>query len=376
MSSNLDSLELTFFFQAEQLWNISNQLMVARISDVNEREYMPFIADFLRHAHDFALLSDEEADALLTKGFLARERFNNDVYASKYINFSSKDSRSTDLCSEFSVQCLLSSVANVIDYVSREDTVELCEEHSKLLESAHKCFVVAMSELTTLEMENSRAGKATIFLSLNLLVAMREDISCATVLKEGGLLSKMKDNVLSDAKGSAGSMPPLEHMYILANRAQLFGMQITAQLLFSFCCDQMISTGKTSLVHGNNTIGLIQRIIISLASTVDEVVTTFESVDQMMKRRTESSEHLSVTYSTEDVDYFIVEAHNRACSLTFMGDRSNAEKLLTVALNLLPHGSREVESYGSEIRRTYRGVIGRRESSSCPQNEFVSLWEG
>ena len=250
-----------------------------------------------------------------------------------------------------------------------------------------------MAELRTLEMgRNGRAERATIWLSLNLLVSMRNDESCFAALSDGGLLNKLKIDMLattSDDSSSRQSTPeqrgtdelsPLDHLYLLANRAQTFGMQSTAKQLFILCADEMARNQKTSIMNENNTIGFIQRNIINLASEVVEVVTTFDSIDRVMKLQNKPDHNDSMTYSLEDIDYFVVEAHNRACSLTFVGDALNAEKLLTVALNLLPHSSKEVESYGSEIRRTYRGVIGRRGvgggALASSAGDLVTLFEG
>jgi len=97
---------------------------------------------------------------------------------------------------------------------------------------------------------------------------------------------------------------------------------------------------KTSIMNENNTIGFIQRNIINIASEVEEVVIAFDSIDRVMKLQNKFGHNASMTYySLEDIDYFVGEAHNRACSLTFVGDALNAEKLLTVALNLLRHST-------------------------------------
>ena len=138
-----------------------------------------------------------------------------------------------------------------------------------------------------------------------------------------------------------------------------------------------------AIIDRTNTIGIVQRKIIHLASTVNEVVNTFDSVDYAMKLHAKKKDLAagdSITYATNDIDYFVVEAHNRAVSLIFVGDITNAEKLLTVSLNLLPFGSKEVECYGTEIRRTYRGVIGRRGMGcgalTLSAGNFTTFFEG
>jgi len=103
---------------AEQLWNIANQMMTTEVAPDEKKNTTYFIAGYLKDAHDFALLSEEEAGTMLTKGHLARERFHGEAYASSYIDFSSDKLNATDLCSEFSAQGLLSSVANAVDGIS------------------------------------------------------------------------------------------------------------------------------------------------------------------------------------------------------------------------------------------------------------------
>jgi len=97
-------------------------MMTTGVAPDEKKNTTCFIAGYLKDAHDFALLSQEEAGTMLTKGHLARERFHGEAYASSYIDFSSDklNATRTDLCSEFSDQCLLSSVANAVDGISIE----------------------------------------------------------------------------------------------------------------------------------------------------------------------------------------------------------------------------------------------------------------
>ena len=336
---------------AEQLWNISNQIMTS-VVPLNKKRYIAeLVADYLRDAHDFALLSEEEENMFLTRGHLGRESFG--VHTSGCISFFSKEMGS-DLCSEFSAQCLLSSVANVIDANNCETS-----ESVQTLEIS-KCLVAAMAELRTLEMmENAEVEAATAWLSLNVLIAMQDDESCSIALVNGGILDKLT-SILNTFQNSSGAkdqfaeMPPVDQLFLLANQAQRFGMQSSAKHLYIICAEAMHKAKRAFVIQENCTIGLVQRHIIALSSTVSEVVNTFDSVDRTMK-----SSEFTGSYTAADIDYFVVEAHNRACSLVFMGDAPNAERLLTVAMNLLPHSSKSVECFGSAIRRTYRSVIGR-----------------
>jgi len=280
----------------------------------------------------------------------------------------------SDLCSEFSAQCLLSAVANVIDAINCEKS-----ESIKAIEIS-KCLVAAMAELRTLEMMGNEEVRATTaWLSLNVLIAMRDDESCVIALTDGGLYDKLTSilnnfDYSSIDKGQFKEMPPVDQLFLLANQAQKFGMQSSAKHLFLLCGDSMSKSKKMFVVQEDFTIGLVQRNIIALSSTVEEVVKTFDSVDRTMK-----DADLNGSYTAADIDYFVVEAHNRACSLTFIGDAPNAEKLLTVAMNLLPHASKAVGSFGSAIRRTYRSVIGRKGvgggALTLSAGDLVSLFE-
>ena len=356
---------------AEQIWNISNHVMTAAVPVEKKSYAAEFVAECLRDAHDFALISEEEENAFLTKGYLARESFH--FHTTGCIDFLSNEMGS-DLCSEFSAQCLLSAVANVIDAINCEKS-----ESIKAIEIS-KCLVAAMAELRTLEMMGNEEVRATTaWLSLNVLIAMRDDESCVIALTDGGLYDKLTSilnnfDYSSIDKGQFKEMPPVDQLFLLANQAQKFGMQSSAKHLFLLCGDSMSKSKKMFVVQEDFTIGLVQRNIIALSSTVEEVVKTFDSVDRTMK-----DADLNGSYTAADIDYFVVEAHNRACSLTFIGDAPNAEKLLTVAMNLLPHASKAVGSFGSAIRRTYRSVIGRKGvgggALTLSAGDLVSLFE-
>ncbi len=347
------------------------------------------VAEYFRSAHDFALLSEEEARGLLTKGHLACDGFDSETYASTTLDFSvTNKTMASDLCSEFSYQCLISSVANVIDAFNSQDheNDHNSIEAVQLLELSHKCLVVAMAELRTLELSQSRSTqRATIWLSLNILIAMRNDESAYLTLSNGGLLDKLEEEIGNsiDEKDSENSLEPLDHLYFLANRAETFGMRSAAKLLLILCANEMSRKGMNNIIDHVNTIGVVQRKIIHLASTVEEVVNTFDAIDSAMKpfvNEKDVGTNGSKPYTTNDIDYFVVEAHNRAVNLIFIGDISNAEKLLTVSLNLLPFGSKEVECYGTEIRHTYRGVIGRRGMGcgalTLSAGNLLTLFEG
>ena len=120
----------------------------------------------------------------------------------------------------------------------------------------------------------------------------------------------------------------------------------------------------------SSSIGFVQKKIIQLSFSAIDVVSVMENVQKTM----ETSGHSNIAeendgmnnkgkshpYTIEELDYFTIEAHNKAVSLIYIGDLSNAEKLLAIALNLVPFCGNQVESYAGEIRRTYRSVMERK----------------
>lgn len=340
----------------------------------------------LTAAHDFALLSEEEHNMHLTKGHLAYDSFDNEVYCIPYIDFVSEKMKGTDLSSEFSAQCLLSAVANMIDFIDchQEDS----DQSIEVAATARKCMTVAIAELRTLELlESPDIVTALGWLALTLLISTRDDDICSLSLSKGGLFEKLKVIVENSPNGyqkkavfdeGMEDRSDLENLYLSAERAHQLDMRLSAKQLLTLCATEMLRTQTNFIINENNTIGLVQRKIIILSTAVDEIISAFAVVDKTVKTSTDSD--ISLPYSVADIDFFVIEAHNRACSLMFMGDVSNAEKLLVISLNLLPLGSEEVESFGPAIRRTYRAVIGRKGSGggflSMSAHDLVSLLEG
>ena len=132
-----------------------------------------------------------------------------------------------------------------------------------------------------------------------------------------------------------------------------------------------------------NDAGVITTICLSLfipsANAIDEQVRNDTNVKSPPTSDFNAKKEVGL-YTMDDIDYFAIEAYNRAISLLYIGDFLNAEKLLTVALNLLPHCGKEVVSHGSEIRKVYRGVIQRRnvesDGLSMMSDSMITLFEG
>jgi len=333
-------------------------------------------AELFLKAHDFALFSEEEEGVSLTKGHLACEEFDASPYLSKLIDFKRlANLKVTDICSEFSAQCLLLTVAHVIDDINDDST-----SHKFWGQKALKCLSASMAEIQVLGNDMSQqVAEQVTWLALNVLIALRDDQLCFNSLTIGDLQSRLKSElVIHDHDNKTDNetisrigddkevVNPLYRVCLLAAKAESFEMWQSAKNLFSLCVQHAIHKEIFFIGNHEHSIGSIQRKIIHLASKVDEVVNIFESIDKLTKRHSLSlpsrNKNANAPYSKEELDYFVIEAHNRAISLLHMGDRLNAEKLLVVALNLLPSGSKEVGCHGAEIRKVYRGVLEKRSS--------------
>ncbi len=356
-------------------------------------------AELYSKAHDFALLSEEECGISLTKGYIAFENFDGKQCNPKVIDFkASAKFNSTDICSEFSAQCLLLMIAHILDDVNVQmpsegtDTTDLSPDQEQVLNRAIGCLIVAMSEIYVLGTQmNETIAQQIIWLALSLLIAVRNDELCSNTLSEGGLLYRLQVEILDKASGSdvwnAGTAHPLYRIFLLSTRSEYFGMRLTTKLLLTLCVNNAIQRGCSYVDKGSlNSVGSIQKKIINFASKVEEVVNIFNAVDEQVKRTSKKDSSSSSSnknifpYKEIDIDYFVIEAHNRAVSLLYVGDLINAEKLLTVALNLLPYSGKEVERHGAEIRKVYRGVIEKRCNGdrilSMSSDTMISLFDG
>lgn len=355
-------------------------------------------ADFYGKAHDFALLSEEEYGVALTEGYLDYENFDSKHFTSKMIDFAaSVNMSSIDICSEFSAQCLLLKVAHIIDDFndhsfsndSRND--ELTKDEEVYLSRAMSCLIEASMEMRVLDVDmNEKVTEQVPWLALSLMISLRDDEFCSYTLNQRGLLKKL-ESILNETKETLATEDPngkntnnVDRVFLLATRAEYFGMNESTKLLLSFYVKESNKGGYDihDVVTSSVSIGLIQRKIINLASRVEEVVDVFNAVYEQVKgiaTRVMDTDTQTKPYKTEDIDYFVVEAHNRAVSLLYIGDFTNAEKLLTVALNLIPYSGKEVACYAGDIRNVYRGVIQRcaNEASvfpSIPSENLLDLF--
>lgn len=425
--------------KGEQLWNIATQIVTKEFTNYNNGDSTTsnsrrlHAADLFSKAHDFALFSEEEYGSSLTKGHLVCENFDGKHHKDKVFDFTSKVKlESTDICSEFSAQCLLLKVAHILD--DTNDQIISSQEHNncmdclstdqeQVLSRTMNCLIATMGEMQVLENDiNQNVTQEVVWLALTLLIVLRDDLFGSIVLNKRGLLSRLELELTDASLDDKSEMKdrtdpnPLDRLFLLIPLAENFGMNETAKTLLKLCAKHMLhnsSTTNTCMTINSNgerrrtdfSLGLIQRKIIHLASRVEEVVDVFTSIGEYVKQHSNnSSSSFSVDnisdagiddnnyiqnqnqftnkyqYNRDDIDYFVIEAHNRAVSLLYIGDYMNAEKLLTVSLNLLPHCGKGVECHGTEIRKVYRGVIQRRSNNgecflSMASDTMISLFD-
>ncbi len=266
----------------------------------------------------------------------------------------------------------------------------LYHEQKQVLSSTMNCLIATMSEMQVLETEvhQNDVDMQLKWLALTLLIALQDDEFCNFTLTKRGLLNHIElalttttDTTINvaipneDDENSYSENNNLNRIYQLISLSENCGMNETTKVLLKLCA----TYSQSKIIIGNDnyySMGLIQRKIIHLSSHVEEVVNVFTSIDHQVKKSMQQSSSSSPynsdsQYSQNDIDYFIIEAHNRAISLLYIGDYHNAEKLLTVALNLSPFCGKEVQCHGGEIRKVYRGVIQRR---SCEDNDFLGVY--
>lgn len=335
---------------AERLWNLSNLLMKLNFPS-KQRD---ILGDLLSGAHDIALLSEEEIGHFLTKGYLAFDSFHSESFdnETKAISFTSNIS-STDVCSEFSAQALLSAIGNTICAARSGNFTK------EKMDMSIRALAVAMSELRTLDLlENVDVQMNFCWVALNLMIVTQSDNAFSRIMIDGGLLCRLLEILLCyEQKEEVRQFGTVEQVFAAALQLQKNGMPLSAKALFQVCLQIMSKTSTPFLAHEENTIGAIQRKIITLSTSVDDVISTFDEIDSIFRK---DKDFLAKSFSKSDIDFFVVEAHNRACRLAFIGDVTNATRLFGVAMNLFPSASPQVSSYGSTIRQNYRFVIGRK----------------
>lgn len=391
-------------FSAEQLWNIGNLLLASHsLKDHNMKRGL-LSAYFFRCAHDFAFLSEEEVGENLTMGYLACEGFRHGTNDMNYLEISlssNSKTKSCDLCSQFSYQALFLSTFCVVETLNEQlnmksnPAVDINSiENLNDIRISIQCLNAALSERHTLEMEGlSPMTKvhfdAVPWIFLNLLILQKDDQVCSLALEKGGLLQQFRDN-FCDMSPSDGIMvlhqsdshvheiiTLFQRVFQFATHAEAYHMSSSSKLLYSFCIDmlndrdEMTTASSVNMTLWHPSLGTLYRKLLGMSHSVNEILHVFEKIGKRMKcscadpsmldeesdraQRTNSNN----SFSVQDLDFFVVDAHNRAVTLLSVGDAKSAEKLMVVCMNLLPHCSNEVECYGSDIRRTYRHAIAK-----------------
>ncbi len=391
---------------AEQLWNLSIQF--SSIEETNETSIGRYIAaQLFAKAHDFALLSEEE-ESYLTEGHLDIEH--NCWPCDKDVIFISFDhdgaKKCSELCSEFSAQCMILAVANMLDFHATRDFY--CHgslDPNEYLNRSLFRLTTAKNEFDAISSSadaNQHTHRVIAWLALRCLVELGDDNCCIRSLDRHNLASYIQNGLFSDHHeressrhqlqvndSSQSNISPVSHLYLVTCRAENRGMIQTAKFLFTIIAKNLSEKRKSIVDSDGKTysLGFIQKKMLKLATSAREVIKIFADVDSIIHKNKQCSDpnkyrngdnESKEFYSIEEIDFFTVEAYNRGITLMHIGDLINAEKLVATALNYLTWCGREIQLYGAEMRHTYRSLIERKESRlglSISPEEIIGLFE-
>ena len=351
---------------AEQLWSTANLLTADQWT----------VSLMYANAHDFALLSEEEEDERLSGGFLASDY---DVNATVRVpDFARlKMIKASSLSSEFSAQCLLLSVAHVVDDMNgsrreaNNDWKRLC---------LHR-LALALDEIEINELQDEHTRQEVkpmlAYLTLRCLVELGDDDCALSILTEGSLLKcfcegnthpKFNEESDKDRESIDESRftSMLRSLYAMASRTEAKGMNTTTVALLRAIVAHLEKgtfTGAPRKLPDHLSVGAVQRKLIQFASSVNDTVSVFEDVNKAIKEATDNS--AAPLHSTEQLDWFTIEAYNRGMSLVSLGDTTQASRLVAIALNLLPYCSKSVLGYGPEMRNRYGEISSQVEIKSA-----------
>ena len=353
---------------AEQTWNIAIQM-----SNFGHKRDA---STLFRKAHDFALLSEEECNQGLTRGYL-------DGDESEYVNYKdgaatvefgtlfapddSNDVQASELSSEFSAHCLLLSIANAVDAMYAPKTVtnksdsddsssteKACTDES-LPASIYQCrgeFVATARQDERKREANDKMDMVLAWLALRTMVELGNDTALSNGLE--GILRKIVVAEPNDAS----------HLYLCAKRAQVNKMWDSCKILLRALSKHLVRNSMSTIcisTEGKDkgdaytvTLGDIQKRLVQLASSVSETVQAFEDISV-----SEGGKSFSI-YNQDSLNWFTIEAYNRGINLMFMGDILNAERLLAISLNLLPSCGKEVECHAGEMRLAYHRAVEKK----------------
>mmetsp|Transcript_14255 Transcript_14255/g.21073 ORF Transcript_14255/g.21073 Transcript_14255/m.21073 type:complete len:1526 (-) Transcript_14255:365-4942(-) len=346
---------------AEQTWNIAVQMSNSGLKSA--------ASSLFRKAHDFALLSEEECGQRLTRGYLDGDenKYNTDVdFGTLFTSDETLTARASELSSEFSAHCLLLSVANAVDAIYSSKNVSTnsdCDdpntEKACADESLPACICQCRSEFVATAGKdeqkreaNEKMDRVIAWLALRTMVELGNDALISNGLE--GTLSKVVVAEPDDAS----------HLYLCAKRAQVNKMWDSCKILLRALSNHLVKNSMSTVnvsTGGKDkgdtytiTLGDIQKKLVQLASSVNETVQAFENIAVSDKKKSIS------IYNQDSINWFTIEAYNRGINLMFMGDILNAERLLAIALNLLPNCGKEVECHAGEMRLAYHRAVEKK----------------
>jgi len=390
---------------AEQVWNLSIFLMNTSVTE-SDSKLKELASCFFANAHDFALLSEEVYGACISKGHVDvdKEETNKDALGEDvWIEFG-KDCKDKcfELSSEFSAHALLLSVANAVDFLndSLEDGPESSEEYphhgvvlTDLLQSRiiHRIRQCNLEFQSVNEVSNNNINKNCIegvlaWLSIRLLIHTGNDKECVRSLVDGGILKILVQSSpasLDEATPEDRSKESLNNnISSIASQLYLCAKWSQAKKMISSCKLLLDSLGKLLVqsriyrievqqqkVTNNQpfyiSIGDIRKKLVQLSSSVDDTIQIMEEVSQEVTLASNRSGNIRALYSQECINWFAVESYNQGINLLFLGEVTNAERMLATALNFLPSCGREVECHAAEMRLAYHRAVERKNDLSA-----------
>jgi len=360
---------------AEALWNLAVAAMSSNGTGNSLFHSRWISSEIFARSHDFALLSEEEDGKALSKSFLDFEQ-KAPFPPFRIKSIGEDDIEASELSSEFSAQCLVLSIANQIDSTRSDNENHLTGENGtkireRLRKSLHRVRM-AKNEFQLCRKEddqNDYLGMLS-WLALRCMLELRDDDTCLTSLKYGGLIELLmscdpnnltnlleSDAVQIDSTDSFNRK--LSHLFMCACRAEENDMTASTKTLLQHCSNEMSSAGiKKLLTHQHATLGTIHKKLVQLSESVAETAEMFNEVTSFCEGKRDQPS--TKWYDQDEIDWFTVEAFNRGINLSFLGDIANSENLLAAALNLLPSCSQEVQCYRQDMTVAYSGIMERK----------------
>ena len=240
-----------------------------------------------------------------------------------------------DLSSEFSAQCLLLSVANIVDDIQQLKCDPQFRDHIK--KSLGRLTLAKGEFNLTLDKDQEEQRKyvetLVTWLNLRCLVELGDDDNCASFLSSESTMaqletmtpdfigrqksvdiSNIKLNPENQKVDQDSKFSILSHILLCSNRAESNQMFVTVTLLLQFCAKKMKQQQCSSIyIDENNTcsLGDVQRKLIQIGSSVAEVKAIFEDINTTLEKALDHDDNNKPMYSVEECDWFSIEAYNR-----------------------------------------------------------------